>query len=240
MELEEAISLKADSIHSHVLTDVTGLEAALDEKAELTHTHIVSDVTGLQTALDAKAPTSHTHAPADLTQSGATLNQILAWNGSVWAPATAAGGSDPWIVVKLASNFPTTSSTAVNVTNFFFTPAANKTYLVLGYLLLETNTATVGPRPGFTWPGGMTNGASNLWVPNSATASTQAWGVDGTEDVAASTGIPAINQSYLSLFTALLVMGSSPTGNFQMRLRSETAGTEVRMMANSCFMYREL
>ena len=31
--------------------------------------------------------------PAGITQSGATSNQVLAWNGSAWAPATASGGS---------------------------------------------------------------------------------------------------------------------------------------------------
>ncbi len=58
------------------------------------------------------------------------------------------GGADLWTIVKLASDF--TSSLAANtpVTDFFFTPAANKTYLVFGYFLLRTATATVGARPG--------------------------------------------------------------------------------------------
>jgi hypothetical protein len=41
---------------------------------------------------DARTPTAHVHAVGDLTQSGATANQVLAWNGSAWAPATPTGG----------------------------------------------------------------------------------------------------------------------------------------------------
>lgn len=48
--------------HTHIISEITGLQAALDGKqaagsyASATHTHIIADVTGLQTALDAKAP----------------------------------------------------------------------------------------------------------------------------------------------------------------------------------------
>lgn len=41
----------------------------------------------------AYAATTHTHAVGDLTQSGATANQVLTWNGSAWAPATASAGA---------------------------------------------------------------------------------------------------------------------------------------------------
>lgn len=37
--------------------DITGLDTALSGKASSSHSHIISDVTGLQTALDAKATT---------------------------------------------------------------------------------------------------------------------------------------------------------------------------------------
>lgn len=50
------------STHSHVISDVTGLQTALDGKqasgsyAAASHTHAISDTTGLQTALDGKQP----------------------------------------------------------------------------------------------------------------------------------------------------------------------------------------
>lgn len=75
--------------HTHLITEVDGLQAALDSKqasgdyasnsdlssglaskANTSHTHTVANVTGLQTALDGKAPTSHTHANATQSQPG--------------------------------------------------------------------------------------------------------------------------------------------------------------------------
>ena len=64
---------------------------------------------------------------------------------------TPSGGSDPWTRVILASDFSTTLATNTAVTGMTFAPAANKRYLVEVYLLLRTATATVGPRPGFSW-----------------------------------------------------------------------------------------
>src|SRR4051812_18643918 len=69
------------AVHTHVITDVTGLQPALNGKAALVHTHVVADVTGLQGTLDTltatdtaqdsaiagKAPTVHTHAVTDIT-----------------------------------------------------------------------------------------------------------------------------------------------------------------------------
>ena len=68
-----AIAGKAAAVHTHVISDVTGLQTALDGKqaagsyAAAVHTHGISDVTGLQTALDGKAAASHGHAIADVT-----------------------------------------------------------------------------------------------------------------------------------------------------------------------------
>lgn len=50
----------------------------------------ISDISGLQTAIDGKAASTHTHAVGDLAQSGATTDQVVAWSGSAWAPATLA------------------------------------------------------------------------------------------------------------------------------------------------------
>ena len=58
---------KAATVHTHVISDVTGLQAALDGKAAVVHSHVIEDVAGLQTALDGKAPDSHTHSIANVT-----------------------------------------------------------------------------------------------------------------------------------------------------------------------------
>jgi hypothetical protein len=62
---------------------------------------------------DARTPTSHTHALSSLTQSGATTGQVAAWNGSAWAPATAAGSNPSLASYATTTSFPATGSATV-------------------------------------------------------------------------------------------------------------------------------
>lgn len=61
-ETNTLLAGKANTSHSHVINDVTGLQAALDGKAAATHTHVIGDVTGLQAALDSKLDDSQATA----------------------------------------------------------------------------------------------------------------------------------------------------------------------------------
>lgn len=58
---------KANTAHTHAMTDVKGLDTALAGKSNTKHTHAVADVSGLQTALDGKAASGHTHSTADVS-----------------------------------------------------------------------------------------------------------------------------------------------------------------------------
>ena len=51
----------------------TATQTALNGKANTSHTHAITDVIGLQTALDGKSETSHTHTFASLTSKPTTL-----------------------------------------------------------------------------------------------------------------------------------------------------------------------
>lgn len=64
---QTALNGKANTTHTHAISDTTGLQAALDGKAATSHTHTIANVTGLQTAIDGKAATSHVHSGADIT-----------------------------------------------------------------------------------------------------------------------------------------------------------------------------
>lgn len=69
------------------IDQIKQLQATLDGKASSVHTHVISDVTGLQTALDSKADASHTHALDDLSDvvlSSPTNGQIIKFNGTNW------------------------------------------------------------------------------------------------------------------------------------------------------------
>lgn len=76
----------APSAHTHLISEITGLQAALDSKqaagsyAAAVHSHVIGDVTGLQAALDGKqaagsyAATVHTHVIGDVSGLQAALD----------------------------------------------------------------------------------------------------------------------------------------------------------------------
>ena len=84
--------------HTHVISDVTGLQAALDGKSNVGHGHAAGEITGL-----AASATTDTTSASNITggslalgriaQAGATNGQALVWNGSAWAPGNVAGAS---------------------------------------------------------------------------------------------------------------------------------------------------
>jgi hypothetical protein len=152
----------------------------------------------------------------------------------------AGGGSDPWTKVILGADFTTSGTANAAVAGLQFTPAAGKRYLVQFYLLLRTATATVGPRPGISWPGGTTDGGAYMQAPNSATAfGFRSWGPLTTAN-AASTGVPNTTSSHLATGEAYFITGASPSGTFGITLASETSGTVVTVKAGSFLLYREI
>jgi len=64
--LDNAVSWKADTVHTHEISDINGLSTALSGKANATHSHSISDITGLQTALNWKASAVHSHEISDI------------------------------------------------------------------------------------------------------------------------------------------------------------------------------
>ena len=148
--------------------------------------------------------------------------------------------SDPWTIVELTQDFTTSLASAQNVTDFYFTPESNKTYLIYGIFLLRTATATIGARPGISWPTGLIDGTARMEASNSYTASAlRTWGPKTTQS-AASSGLATTADSHYGRIEALLICGASMSGNFQITLQTETAGTNVTMKAGSFLMYREL
>lgn len=58
---------KANTIHTHAISNITNLQSFLDGKAEVGHTHSISGITGLQSALDNKAGLNHGHSLSNIT-----------------------------------------------------------------------------------------------------------------------------------------------------------------------------
>lgn len=74
--LSDTISGKADTMHNHVINDITNLQNTLNTKANTSHTHEMSNVTGLSDAILSKADTIHNHAISDVTNLQSSLNAL--------------------------------------------------------------------------------------------------------------------------------------------------------------------
>jgi len=149
-------------------------------------------------------------------------------------------GSDQWTYVVLASDFGTSSASAVDVTGLAFTPALSKKYEFEGKFLLRTATTTVGPRPGLAWPTGMTDGVATLWTTSSATAQLVVNGNISAALLTAVGGLPTTTASWPGFLEGYAISGATPSGTIKVQLASETAGTSVTMKAGSFIKYRQV
>lgn len=66
----------------------TYVDSRFDGKANLVHTHSISGVTGLQDALDGKASSSHTHSSNDISNATTLVNDMTANAGLVLKTST--------------------------------------------------------------------------------------------------------------------------------------------------------
>lgn len=160
--------------------------------------------------------------------------------GPTGATGPAGPSSDPWTYIKLESDFTTSSATAVAITGLAFAPAANKHYELYAVLRTRTATTTVGPRPGLTWPTGLTDGVAQVLQASSATANVIANGNIAAAVLAPVGGVPNTTASWPAIIVASLSSGASPSGNVQLTLASETAATVVTVKAGSYLRYREI
>lgn len=217
--------------HTHPISDINLLQAALDGKTDTGHAHVQGDVTGLVSALAAKQDVSAKGAANGYAELGA--------DGKVPSAQLPASGSDPWTYLRTASDFTTTSATAVDVTGLAFTPVANTRYEIEAALLLRTATATVNPRPGLAWAAGLTDGGA--WITQAQAAAGAHITVSGNHNAALLEqvgGLPNTTQSWPAFIRASAIAGAAPSGTIRVQLASETAGTTVTVKAGSWLKYR--
>lgn len=257
-EVDTALSGKASTAHDHdesysaishghAISDVTGLQTELDGKSATGHNHDGSysalghNHSGVYEPANANIQThiGSAHAPSNAQKnSDITKAEIEAKLTGTITSHSHSGGSDPWTVVALGNDFSTTSNTAQNVTGINFTPIANTRYMFECMLMTRTATATVGPRPGISWPTGMTDGVVNIQTTSSATAVVMANGNTSAAVLGPVGGLPNNTQSYPAFLFGMVVAGASPSGNVQLQLASETNGTSVTIKAGSFLRYR--
>lgn len=148
-------------------------------------------------------------------------------------------GTDGWTYVKRATDFTTSSATAVDA-GLAFTPLANTSYEFKAVLLTRTATTTVGPRPGIGWPTGMTDGVAHIRQESSATAFVSALGNINAAILAPVGGVPSNAQSFPAIIEGMVIAGAAPSGTVKVNLASETAGTNVTIKTGSFLKYRAI
>lgn len=146
---------------------------------------------------------------------------------------------DAWTYVKLASDLTTTSATAVD-SALAFTPAANKEYIVEGMLMVRTATTTVAPRPSIIWPTGLNDGVGFMQASSSAQATVPRYGNPALTVEVATGDLADTTGSWPVKVEATLMSGATPSGDFKIGLKAETAGTNVTLRAGSWIRYREI
>lgn len=105
----------------------TDTQAALDGKAAIVHTHAISDVTGLQAALDAKQASGSYVLTSDsrLSDARTPLAHTQAWSTITSTPTTLAGYG---ITDAYSSSNPSGYITASALTGYLTTSTAASTY----------------------------------------------------------------------------------------------------------------
>lgn len=164
------------------------------------------------------------------------------------ATAVAITGIDSALPVNvvLAADFTTSSIAAVTVDNgggddLTWTPAANKTYEVIGHIMFQSDTLASAVRIGLAWPGGMSDNAGWVFQPNTLDTNQvqRHFGGSGAAQTA-STAVPAANTTYMAQVRATIVMGASPTGSFKIQCKAEVGTAVATIRAGSYFSYREI
>lgn len=196
-------------------------------------------------AFDALAPTttagdvSYHNGTDNVRLAVGTAGQHLAVNSGATAPEWVTPES-PWVYVRLASAFTTSSATAVDITGLAFTPAANKRYHVKAVFLGATVSAATAARFGCAWgTSGITGVAT---IRSTLTANTEALvnGNSGAALLSPAGAYPAAFVDHPAVLEGVVVAGASPSGTFRLQLASSLAATTVQVNTNSFLAYREI
>jgi len=87
---QQALATKANTSHSHVIADISGLQTSLNGKAASNHVHAISDVAGLQSILDGLGSTLSIGVDLMHTPYSAPTGLSFQWSSDLvgWWPRT--------------------------------------------------------------------------------------------------------------------------------------------------------
>jgi hypothetical protein len=168
---------------------------------------------------------------------GGTTDQVLAKVDGTdynveWVDA-AAGSSDPWTYVKLASNNTVSTTAFANVTGMSFTAAANTTYIVNVMGAYQTAATTTGVGLALDIPSGSVVG--QVVANTSATAATSLEQIADATTTGVTTGVRAANTN-TPISARFVVAVGATGGTVQLLQRSEVAASNTVLQANLTVM----
>lgn len=259
-DLQAALDAKGTSNFNGVYSSLSGIPATFapvigagatqacagndtrlsDARTPLAHNHDASYEAAGAVAAHAAAADPHAGYQKESEKAAVNGYASLGADGKVPAAQLPAAGSDPWTYLRLASDFPTSSATAVDITGLGFAPAANQRYEFEAQLMLRTATATVNPRTGLAWPTGMVDGVASIDQSQTATTQLMARGSIAAALLIAVGGLTNTTASWPCTVLGVAVAGATPSGNIRLQMASETAGTTVTMRAGSFLKYRTI
>lgn len=152
----------------------------------------------------------------------------------------AGGGGESEIVLVTTGDVTNATKTFADITGLTFTMLANKTYIIEGWLIFQSNTLTTGINFALNGPASPAAVAMLAHIPISlglyascVTLASRAYNT-GT----ASASVDTINANLLCKIDAMVRNGNTQ-GTLAVRFAAETTGT-VKIMTGSVVRYRQV
>lgn len=150
------------------------------------------------------------------------------------------GPGASWSEVVLGTDATNDTTTQTAVTALKFTPAANKRYIVEGWIAHTANVNGTGVRVGITMPSGLVHAPVQIVSANGAAASQSNNNTVSSGNTASTAANSAGAVACMTFIRAIVIAGASPDGDVQVTVASELASNLVTVLAGSVLRWRDI
>jgi hypothetical protein len=165
---------------------------------------------------------------------GSTGSQGIQGIQGIQGPAgsTGADGFGGGSVVKKTADQTFNSATPANVTGLSFAVVAGRYYRYEFWVIVRSDTATVGVALGVTYPAVTRAAATGMGLIASGAGGSFDTAITASGGHVIPAAVPAINTDYLAKVEGIIV--PSANGTLQLQARTETGTTVVTVRQGSC------
>ena len=150
------------------------------------------------------------------------------------------GPGASWSESVLGTDFTNDTTTQTAVTALKFTPAANKRYIVEGWIAHTANANGTGVRVGITMPSGLVHAPVQIVSANGGAASQSNNNAAASGNTASTAANSAGAVACMTFIRAIVIAGASPGGDVQVTVASELASNLVTVLAGSVLRWRDI